>query len=107
MFTGLIADLGSVTALERDGEGATLRISTRLTDQLAPGDSIAVNGVCLTATDVRDGQFAAAAMAETLRRCTLDGLQAGARVNLELALRCRRAPGRARRAGPCGRHWAR
>ncbi len=87
MFTGLIADLGSVTALERDGEGATLRISTRLTDELAPGDSIAVNGVCLTATDVRDGQFTAAAMAETLRRSSLDGLQAGANVNLELALR--------------------
>ena len=87
MFTGLIADLGSVTALERDGEGATLRISTRLADELALGDSIAVNGVCLTATDVRDGQFAAAAMVETLRRSSLDGLQAGVKVNLELALR--------------------
>jgi riboflavin synthase len=91
MFTGLIADLGSVTALERErdgaGEGATLRIRTRLVDELAPGDSIAVNGVCLTATDVREGQFAAAAMAETLRRSSLDGLHAGARVNLELALR--------------------
>ncbi len=87
MFTGLIADLGSVTALERDDEGATLRISTRLADELTPGDSIAVNGVCLTATDVRDGQFVAAAMVETLRRSSLDGLQFGANVNLELALR--------------------
>ena len=87
MFTGLIADLGSVTALERDGEGATLRIRTRLADELAPGDSIAVNGVCLTATEVRDGGFAAAAMTETLRRSSLDGLHAGARVNFELALR--------------------
>jgi riboflavin synthase len=89
MFTGLIADLGSVTALERDreGEGARLRIRTRLAGELAPGDSIAVNGVCLTAIEVRDEQFAAAAMAETLRRSSLDGLQAGARVNLELALR--------------------
>ena len=87
MFTGLIADLGSVTAIEREDEGATLRISTRLADELAPGDSIAVNGVCLTATDVGDGQFAAAAMAETLRRSSLEGLHAGVRVNLELALR--------------------
>jgi len=87
MFTGLIADLGSVIALERADEGATLHIGTRLADQLASGDSIAVNGVCLTAIDVRDRQFAAAAMAETLRRSSLERLRAGARVNLELALR--------------------
>jgi riboflavin synthase len=87
MFTGLIADLGSVTALERNGEGATLEISTRLASDLRQGDSIAVDGVCLTATGVRDGGFVAAAMIETLRRCTLDELTPGARVNLELALR--------------------
>jgi riboflavin synthase len=88
MFTGLIADLGSVTALEPDGEGAvTLEISTRLTSELRRGDSVAVNGVCLTATGVRDGRFAAVAMAETLRRSALDGLEPGAKVNLELALR--------------------
>ncbi len=87
MFTGLIADLGSVTALERDGQGASIEIATRLADELAPGDSIAVNGVCLTATRVRDGRFAAQAMAETLRRSALDGLTPGTKVNLELALR--------------------
>ena len=87
MFTGLIADLGSVTALERNGEGATLRIGTRLADQLEQGDSVAVNGVCLTATDIHDGGFAAAAMLETLRRSALDGLEPGAKVNLELPLR--------------------
>jgi riboflavin synthase len=87
MFTGLIADLGSVSGLERDGEGATLRIGTRLASELEQGDSIAVNGVCLTATDVDRGGFAAAAMAETLRRSALDALVVGARVNLELALR--------------------
>jgi riboflavin synthase len=87
MFTGLIADLGSVTALERNGGGATLEISTRLAGELRPGDSVAVNGVCLTATDVRDGGFTAEAMIETLRRSALDGLQLGAKVNLELALR--------------------
>jgi riboflavin synthase len=87
MFTGLIADLGDVTALDEDGEGATLRINTRLAGELDEGDSIAVNGVCLTAKEVRRGSFAAQAMHETLERSTLRALQVGARVNLELPLR--------------------
>jgi riboflavin synthase len=87
MFTGLIADLGDVTALDEDGEGATLRIDTRLAGKLDEGDSIAVNGVCLTAKEVRRGSFAAQAMHETLERSTLRALQVGARVNLELPLR--------------------
>jgi riboflavin synthase len=87
MFTGLITDLGSVTALERSEEGARLRIGTRLASELEPGDSVAVNGVCLTAIDIRDGGFAAEAMVETLRRSALDALEPGAQVNLELALR--------------------
>jgi riboflavin synthase len=88
VFTGLIADLGELTALEEDEEGATLRIDTRLAGELAEGDSIAVNGVCLTATEVRGEQsFAAQAMRETLDRSALGGLVLGARVNLELPLR--------------------
>ena len=87
MFTGLIADLGSVTALEHDGEGATLRIATRLAPELGEGDSVAVNGVCLTATDIDAQGFRAQAMNETLRRSSLGHLGAGSRVNLELALR--------------------
>ncbi len=87
MFTGLITDLGSVTALERSEEGARLRIGTRLASELELGDSVAVNGVCLTAIDIRDGGFAAEAMIETLRRSALDALEPGAQVNLELALR--------------------
>jgi riboflavin synthase len=87
MFTGLIADLGEVTALDEDGEGATLEIATRLADELGEGDSIAVNGVCLTATDLREGGFAAQAMRETLDRSALGALTIGARVNLELPLR--------------------
>jgi riboflavin synthase len=87
MFTGLIADLGSVTALERGEDGATLRIGTRLASELEQGDSVAVNGVCLTAIDIRDGGFAADAMDETLRRSALGALEPGAQVNLELALR--------------------
>ena len=87
MFTGLIADLGTVLAVERDGEDATLRVRTALAGELRPGDSIAVNGVCLTATCVADDEFEAHAIAETLRRSTLGALAAGDPVNLELALR--------------------
>jgi riboflavin synthase len=87
MFTGLIADLGSVEAVEQDGDGATLRIESGLAGELREGDSIAVNGVCLTATDVSGGGFSAQAMIETLERSSLGGLRAGSRVNLELALR--------------------
>jgi len=87
VFTGLIADLGSVRSVERDPDGATLDISTRLAGELSEGDSIAVNGVCLTATAVNGDSFRAQAMAETLRRSTLERLAAGSPVNLELALR--------------------
>jgi riboflavin synthase len=87
VFTGLIEDLGSVTALERSENGTKLRIDTRLADRLQRGDSVAVNGVCLTAIDIRDGGFAAQAMGETLRRSALGALEPGAQVNLELALR--------------------
>jgi riboflavin synthase len=87
VFTGLISDLGSVASIERNSDGATLEISTRLAGALAEGDSVAVNGVCLTATNVRDGCFRAQAMEETLRRSSLQRLKPGAHVNLELALR--------------------
>ncbi len=87
MFTGLIADLGSVKSIERDADGATLEISTALAGELAEGDSIAVNGVCLTATAIDDGAFRVQAMQETLRRSSLQQLRRGSRVNLELALR--------------------
>jgi riboflavin synthase len=87
MFTGLIAEVGSVTALHRNGAGATLEIRTGLAKELREGDSIAVNGVCLTATDINDLGFGAQAMTETLERSSLGGLLTGARVNLELPLR--------------------
>jgi riboflavin synthase len=87
VFTGLIADLGTVAALDRDDDGATLRIESTLASGLAEGDSIAVNGVCLTAVDVSDSGFRAQAMNETLERSSLGGLCDGSRVNLELALR--------------------
>jgi riboflavin synthase len=87
MFTGLIAALGSVRALERDSAGATLTIASPLAGELNEGDSIAVNGVCLTATEIGDGSFRAQAMIETLERSSLGQLEAGGQVNLELPLR--------------------
>jgi riboflavin synthase len=87
MFTGLIADLGSVKSIESDADGAALEISTALVAEITVGDSVAVNGVCLTATAIDDGAFRAQAMQETLRRSSLQQLRPGSRVNLELALR--------------------
>jgi riboflavin synthase len=87
MFTGLIADIGEVTALHEGEEGAMLEIDTCLASELGEGDSIAVNGVCLTATEVQGESFAAQAMRETLDRSALGALVLGAQVNLELPLR--------------------
>jgi riboflavin synthase len=87
VFTGLIADLGTLTALELGGDGATLTVSTRLASDLDEGDSIAVNGVCLTATEVGRSSFKADVMTETLERSSLGGLAPGAHLNLELPLR--------------------
>ena len=87
MFTGLVADLGTVRAAERGSDGVRLRVDTELAGELAPGDSIAVNGVCLTAVEVNGGDFSADVMAETLRRSSLGPLDAGDPVNLELPLR--------------------
>ncbi|MGA2163971.1 MAG: riboflavin synthase, partial [Solirubrobacteraceae bacterium] len=85
--TGLIADLGSVAAIGQDDEGATLRIGTSLAGEIAAGDSVAVNGVCLTATTVGCRELEAQAIHETLKRTTLGALSLGDPVNLELALR--------------------
>lgn len=87
MFTGLIADLGSVRSVKQDADGATFEIATRLAAELHGGDSVAVNGVCLTATAVAEGSFQVQATMETLRRSALERLAPGSPVNLELALR--------------------
>jgi len=87
VFTGLVADLGRVEQLERTDDGVRLRIESGLTDQLALGDSIAVNGVCLTATRVIAGSFDADVMNETLTRTSLSAVDEGTVVNLELPLR--------------------
>lgn len=87
MFTGLVEELGRVEELEFLAEGgARIVISADLAGSLAAGDSVAVNGVCLTAVDPGDGTFSADAMGETLERSSLGRLQAGDPVNLELPL---------------------
>ena len=87
MFTGLVADLGTVEAMEATADGVRLRVASSLAGELAEGDSVAVNGVCLTATQVAGGQFTADVMHETLRRSSLAEVADGTRVNLELPLR--------------------
>ena len=87
MFTGLVMDLGEVDAVERTGDGVRLSVRTALTSEVSPGDSVAVNGVCLTAVGVDNGTFAADVMNETLERSSLGAAGQGARVNVELPLR--------------------
>jgi riboflavin synthase len=87
MFTGLIADLGRITDVARSPDGVVLTVSSALTGELSEGDSIAVNGVCLTATAVAEHAFSAEVMNETLRLSSLAEAGAGSPVNLELALR--------------------
>ena len=87
MFTGLVADLGEVVAVDATGDGVRLTLATALAGELGEGDSIAVNGVCLTAVAVAGERFSADVMRETLDRSSLGAAAAGERVNLELALR--------------------
>jgi riboflavin synthase len=87
MFTGLVAGTGAVESLERGDDGVRLRVRTELAGELGPGDSVAVNGVCLTAVEADDAEFSADVMAETLRRSSLGPLTTGDEVNLELPLR--------------------
>lgn len=87
MFTGLIEELGKIQSLELNADGANLLVSASLvTSDIANGDSIAVNGVCLTALDVTPNSFAADVSPETLERTTLGQLAVGSPVNLERAV---------------------
>ncbi len=87
MFTGIVEELGTIESVETRSAGARLRVhcSTVMND-MTEGASIAVNGVCLTAVDLREGGFAADLAPETLRRSNLGDLRAGSRVNLERPL---------------------
>ena len=87
MFTGIIDELGEVAAVESSPDGARLRIRAELAAELGEGDSVAVDGACLTATSVSADTFDADVMHQTLELTTLGGLEPGSRVNLELPLR--------------------
>jgi riboflavin synthase alpha subunit len=88
VFTGIVRELGHVVSAQANGGGVRLRIQAGETaSTAAPGDSVAVNGCCLTVTAVADATLDFDAVAETLARTTLGGLDEGAEVNLEPALR--------------------
>lgn len=89
MFSGIVEDIGAVRALEKKDKGVLLRIGVRNIDagELAPGESVAVNGVCLTVVSAGDGSFSVDASQETLSRTNLSGLRTGSGVNLERSLR--------------------
>lgn len=87
MFTGIVKELGTVKEVERSEAGARLRIAASFASDLAEGDSIAVNGACLTATALGDGEFAADVMNQSLELTSLGALEPSDRVNLEPALR--------------------
>ena len=87
MFTGIIEELGRVRAVERRGEGVRMTVEARVvTEGTREGDSVSVNGVCLTALEVGRDSFAADGSRETLQRSTLGSLRAGSVVNLERAV---------------------
>jgi riboflavin synthase len=88
VFTGIVEELGEVAALDELGDSARLTVRGPLvTADASAGDSIAVNGVCLTVTSTSDGTFSADVMGETLRRSSLGSLVQGSAVNLERPLR--------------------
>lgn len=87
MFTGIIEELGTVSAVQAGSAGSHLQVRCRaVLEDMTEGASVAVNGVCLTAVDLRPDSFAADLAPETLRRSNLGELRAGARVNLERPL---------------------
>lgn len=87
MFTGLVEDIGTIESVEASRDGARLRIATRLGTEIASGDSVSVNGICLTATAADANDFEVEAMNQTLALTALGDLEAGGRVNLELAMK--------------------
>jgi riboflavin synthase len=86
LFTGLVADLGTVAEVHSTNDGVRLAIESPLARELSEGDSVAVNGVCLTAVGLCGDRFGADVMNETLRRSSLAEVRSGTKVNLELAL---------------------
>jgi riboflavin synthase len=87
VFTGLVADLGTIAEVHSTTDGVRLAIESSLAGELSEGDSVAVNGVCLTAIGLCGDRFGADVMHETLRRSSLAEVQTGTKVNLELPVK--------------------
>jgi riboflavin synthase len=87
VFTGLIDEVGRVESVEKSPDGSRLQIATALGIEIQPGDSVAVNGVCLTAISADADGFETQAMNQTLDVTVLGGVDVEARVNLELAMK--------------------
>jgi riboflavin synthase len=87
MFTGIVQSLGRIEAVDRGEDGARLTVASELAEEIDAGDSIAINGVCLTALPAGAASFHADAMNETLARTSLAEAERGTAVNLELPLR--------------------
>ncbi len=87
MFTGLIKDLGKIVKMEKNTEGVFFEIETKLAAEIKTDDSVAVNGVCLTATSVTSKTFSMQAVHVTIEKTSLRLLEVGSFVNLEMALR--------------------
>ncbi len=87
MFTGLTQDVGEVRSLDAGADGARLEVATALGSEIGLGDSVAVNGICLTATAADAAGFETEAMNQTLEVTALGGVEVGDRVNLELAMK--------------------
>jgi riboflavin synthase len=88
MFTGIVEELGEIVAIDPQGDSVALTVRGPLvTEDAVHGASIAVNGVCLTVVDVKDGVFTADAIKETLDKSSLGALEPGSKVNLERPVR--------------------
>jgi riboflavin synthase len=87
MFTGLVQDVGSILKIERGQDSSRIQVQTRLANELSIGDSISINGVCLTAVSVEPNFFVADVMIQTLKLSNLGNLEEGNKVNAELAAR--------------------
>ena len=87
MFTGIVEDIGEIGSIEQNGSSLVLHIKAKFASELSLGESVAVNGICLTVTKHDDASFCADVTPETFRRTSLSLLSAGSPVNLERAMR--------------------
>ena len=87
MFTGLVQDVASIRAIDRGEDSSILTIETQLAQSMSVGDSISINGVCLTATRIASNLITVDVMVQTLKLSNLGRVEVGARVNAELATR--------------------